>query len=240
MAVITGASRGLGRALCEALAAEGYLVVGAARAGTGPAGCALYATLDVADETSVEGFSERVLHTFGRIDVWVNNAAIADIFLVRDGTSARWQRSLETNVLGAVHGSRVFARHVAGRPGTGVLMNITAGAARQARAGWACYAATKAAVERLTEALVREEAGSDLRAFCLSPGPMDTTMQQSVRNLPPEAFPKVQEFCQQHPAGGPVAPAAVAAAVVSLLEEQLRPEAPLAPAVVVVPRPLPA
>ncbi|GHF35991.1 hypothetical protein GCM10018790_12480 [Kitasatospora xanthocidica] len=117
-----------------------------------------------------------------------------EVFRVADGDAERWNRILGTNLLGVVNGSAVFAEHVRGRPGAGVLINLTAGSARAARPGWAAYSASKAAVERLTEAVAAEERDAGLRAFCVSPGAMDTAMQRSLWELPESEFPEAREL----------------------------------------------
>lgn len=237
--VITGIGRGLGRALCDAFAQSGFLVAGMARKAQETHSCDTFDVVDVTDDDAVDRFTARVAGEHGRIDAWLNNAAVADVFPVRDGSAARWARTLGVNVLGVAAGTRAFARHVADRPGPGVLVNLTAGSAAAARAGWGCYAASKAAVERLTEAVAAEEAAAGLRAFCVSPGPMDTDMNRAVRELPLEVFPGVEEFARALP-GVLADPAGVARHVAALVTEQLRPGAEPPPRVAVVPRPLPA
>jgi benzil reductase ((S)-benzoin forming) len=98
--------------------------------------------------------------------------------------------------MGVLHGSAVFAEHVRVRPGHGVLVNISSGAATKPYQGWATYGATKAAVDQLTRVLALEEARHGLLAYALAPGLVDTDMQAAVRAVDQESFPEVDRFRQ--------------------------------------------
>ncbi|WP_333767620.1 SDR family oxidoreductase [Streptomyces sp. IBSBF 2435] len=224
VAVVTGASRGLGNSLGHAFRERGFTAVGAARSKSPCAGSALehYSSLDVGDEQAVQSFADQVVDRFGRIDVWVNNAAVVDIFGVADGSSERWSQLISVNVLGVVHGCQAFARHVRSRPGPGVLVNLTAGSAKGARRGWGGYAATKAAVERITEAVAAEEQPAGLTAFSFSPGAMDTDMQRSLCDLPSDVFPDVHLFRERAGRGEIPSPGSVAGKLVEQATEKLR------------------
>lgn len=199
VAVITGASRGLGAGLAESFAQQG-LALGLCSRGAPalPDGEAVLGTrLDVSDGPAVEAFAQAVVARFGRIDLWINNAGILDpIAPLRDISSEQFARQLHVNVLGVVHGTQSFARHVRGRPGGGVLVNISSGAARSAYAGWSAYCATKAAVDRLTECVAIEEEDAGLRAHAVAPGVIDTDMQAAIRATSEEAFPLRDKFVQ--------------------------------------------
>ena len=199
VAVITGASRGLGAGMAEHFAAEG-LRLGLCSRGA-PAlpdsDRVLGVPLDVSDGPAVEAFAQAVVAKFGRIDLWINNAGILDpIAPLRDITSAEFSRQLQVNVLGVVHGTQSFARHVRGREGGGVLVNISSGAARKGYSGWSAYCATKAAVDRLTECVAIEERDAGLRAHAVAPGVIDTDMQKAIRATPEERFPLKEKFVQ--------------------------------------------
>lgn len=182
--------------------------------------------MNVQDEQRVREFAQSVVDRHGRIDVWVNNAAVMEVFRVADGDLARWNRILGTNLLGVINGSSVFAGHVRSRPGAGVLINLTAGSARSARPGWAAYSASKAAVERLTEAVAAEERAAGLRAFCVSPGAMDTAMQRSLWELPESEFPEAREMRERARQGRIGDCRDIARRIAEQAEGQLRPGAP--------------
>ncbi len=160
------------------------------------------ASIDVADAEALDRFALDVVERFGRIDLWVNNAGVLEpIGPLADADPGAARRHLDINVLGVVHGSASFARHVRSRPGDGVLVNISSGAATTPYEGWAPYCASKAAVEMLTEVLTREERGHGLRAYALAPGVVDTPMQALVRSTPIEDFPAGDRFRRLHRQG---------------------------------------
>ena len=122
VAVITGASRGLGAGLAETFARDGMLLGLCAR--TRPAShdgqTALTASVDVTDADAVDAFARAVVEHFGRVDLWVNNAGVlAPIGPLADADPVALRRHLDVNVLGVVHGTAAFVRHLRGRPGGG-------------------------------------------------------------------------------------------------------------------------
>ena len=118
-----------------------------------------------------------MVEPFGRIDLWVNNAGVlGPIGPLADLPAADVAAVVDINVTGVVHGSAVFARHVRTRPGPGVLVNVSTGAA-PSRTRAAAYCASKAAVDQLTCVVALEEAPHDLRAYALAPEVLDTDMQ---------------------------------------------------------------
>ena len=200
VAVVTGASRGIGAGLAAGFAAEGLALglcarsVPAVPAGV-PADRVLAAAVDVTDAAAVDGFAAAVVARFGRIDLWVNNAGVLDpVGPLRDADPALLDAHVRTNVLGVLLGSRAMARHVRSRPGGGVLVNVSSGAARSVYAGWAAYCGAKAAVDQLTRVVAAEEADAGLRAYAVAPGVVDTDMQATIRATPAEAFPQVDRF----------------------------------------------
>jgi benzil reductase ((S)-benzoin forming) len=123
---------------------------------------------------------------------------------------------ISVNVTGVANGSRAFARHVRRRPGGGVLVNITSGAATTVYEGWAAYCASKAAVDQLTRVVAEEEREQGLRAYAVAPGMVDTDMQARVRASAPAAFPAVERFLEAKRTGTFNSPAWVADAVLEL------------------------
>ncbi|HLM63904.1 MAG TPA: SDR family NAD(P)-dependent oxidoreductase, partial [Acidimicrobiales bacterium] len=197
VAVVTGASRGLGAGLAARFAARGLrLGLCARHEPPVPLGAeAVTAALDVADAAAVEAFCAAVADRFGPIDLWVNNAGVLPpIGPLRDAAPAEVEAHVRTNLVGVLAGSRAYARHVRSRPGGGALVNVSSGAARSVYAGWAVYCASKAAVDQATRVIAVEEADAGLRALAVAPGVVDTDMQAAIRATPAAEFPAVDRF----------------------------------------------
>jgi benzil reductase ((S)-benzoin forming) len=221
VAVITGASRGLGAGLATRLAAAGLRLGLCARTQPPvPAGTeAVSRAVDVTDAGQVDRFAAEVVERFGCIDLWINNAGVLDpIGPLADADPQALVHHMAVNVNGVLFGTRAFARHVRQRPGNGVLVNVSSGAGRSPREGWAAYCASKAAVDMLTEVVALEGRPDGLRAYALSPGLVDTDMQALIRSTPIEAFPSVERFQRAHQQGSFNSPAWVAEYVFALLD----------------------
>ena len=212
VAVVTGASRGLGAGLALHFASAGLHLALCARhkptlaARTRPtahdghvvsAETPILAAVDVTDRDALERFADGVVAHYGRIDLWVNNAGLlGDVRSVAEADPVASARTIEVNVTGTLHGSAVFAAHVRRRSGPGVLVNISSGAATKPYEGWGAYCASKAAVDQLTRVLALEEGRHGLRAYALSPGLVDTDMQVAIRASEDSDFPEVERFRQ--------------------------------------------
>lgn len=197
VAVVTGASRGIGATLAGTFAAQGMKLGVCSRSAPAlEASESVVATrLDVCDEDAIEKFANEVIGRFGRIDLWVNNAGVLDpIAPLRNVSAADFRDHIDINLTGVFLGTRAFVRHVREREGEGVLINVSSGAAWKAYAGWTAYCAGKAAVERLTEVVQLEEADAGLRAYSVAPGVVDTEMQELIRRSSEADFPEVERF----------------------------------------------
>ncbi len=193
--VITGASRGVGLGAAQRWATQGHQVAACARSDIDLAGDnVLTLRGDVTDERDVDALLAETEVRFGRIDLWVNNAGILDpIRFAHDMSADEFRRMMDINVTGVFLGTRAYSRH-ARRHGGGVLINVSSGAAGRAYAGWSAYCASKAAVERFTEAVQVEEAEHGLRAYSVAPGVIDTGMQALIRGTDEADFPMVPRF----------------------------------------------
>lgn len=196
VAVVTGASRGLGAGLARRFVERGMKVglcarVEPARPAGGGSGSAVAKSVDVTDAGAVERFAGEVARRLGPIDLWVNNAGVLEpVGPVRELDPEEVRRHLDVNVLGVLHGTQAFLRAPRGREP--VLVNISSGAAQRGRRGWAAYCAGKAAVDRITEVVAAEERG--IRALAVAPGVVNTEMQDQIRREDPDRFPDVDRF----------------------------------------------
>lgn len=203
VAVITGASRGLGAGLAARFVEHGMAVGLCARHAPAPPGgsTAFSAAVDVADAEAVEAFADAVTEQLGPIDLWVNNAGVLEpIGPQRDHDPDLVGRALAVNVGGVANGTRTFTRRARTWPsGRRVLVNISSGAARSIYEGWSIYGAAKAAVDHFTEIVAAEEPGVICHA--VSPGVVETGMQELIRAQDEATFPAVERFRQLHSDG---------------------------------------
>ncbi len=184
VAVITGASSGIGEATARALAAEGHRVALLARRadrigdladelGDG----ALAIAADVTDRDSIVAAAGRVQEELGRAEILVNNAGVMLLGPFSAGQRDDYGRMIETNLLGAITTTEVFLDQL--RDGGGDLVNISSVAGRTARAGNAVYAATKWGIGGWSEGL-RLELQPDIRVIVVEPGAVATELPDHI------------------------------------------------------------
>jgi benzil reductase ((S)-benzoin forming) len=200
-ALITGASGGIGAGMAERFAAHGVRLALCARrrpdlpAAAGADVDGTTASVDVTDAAAVAAFVEQAAADLGPIDLCVANAGIlGPLGPLRDDDPDAVAATFRANVEGVAHTAAAYARHVRGRSGRGALLAISSGAGRNPTAGWAPYAASKAAVDALCTSLAQEEADAGLRVLAVAPGVVDTGMQEAIRASTPEAFPRHEQF----------------------------------------------
>ena len=181
--VITGASVGLGAAMARWFANEGAAVaVCARRLPPDPGGTSLSRSVDVTDSEAVNEFARQVSESLGPADLWVNNAAVLDpIIPQRELEWADLADHLEVNVGGVLNGTNAFLAELARTGHSGGLVNISSGLAQKGRAGLTAYSVAKAGVERMTEIAIAENPDSLRLALAVSPGVIETQMQQTLR-----------------------------------------------------------
>jgi NADP-dependent 3-hydroxy acid dehydrogenase YdfG len=184
VAVITGASSGIGEATARALAAAGYRVALLARradrlqALAGQLGdTALAIAADVTDRDSLVAAARRVEDELGGADVLVNNAGVMLLGPFTSAQRAEQRQMVEVNLLGAMTATEVFLDQL--RDGGGDLVNLSSVAGRTARPGNAAYAATKWGLNGWSEAL-RQELAPDVRVIVVEPGAVATELTDHI------------------------------------------------------------
>ncbi|SDT10813.1 SDR family NAD(P)-dependent oxidoreductase [Bradyrhizobium canariense] len=191
VACVTGAAQGLGASFALALASRGArvavgdiastdVVYKAAVAGGGEA---LGGYLDVTDPRSVSGFFDQVIERFGKIDILVNNAALAGALkpkLIGQIESQEWDRVLAVNTRGVFECTK-YVISAMKRNGYGKIINIASGTAIKGAPGMLHYVASKGAVISMTRAMARELGDDGIRVNCIAPG---LTMSDSMRDNP--------------------------------------------------------
>jgi 3-oxoacyl-[acyl-carrier protein] reductase len=184
VALVTGASGGIGRAVAERLAADGHAVVllysgGRERADeavagiTASGGRAVAVRADVADEAEMAAAFDRAEQEFGGVDVVVNTAGIMLLAPVAELDLADLDRMHRVNIRGTFVVSQLAARRL--RAG-GALINFSTSVTRLQQPGYAAYAASKGAVEAMTLILARELRGRDVTVNAVAPGPTATPL----------------------------------------------------------------
>ena len=196
VAVVTGASRGIGRAVALELAATGARVLAGARDQhadvvaaeiTAGGGTAHAVSVDVMDAASVRHMIGTALDRFGRVDILVNNAGIArDQLLVRMKRD-EWDAVLATNLTAAFTCAQAALRPML-KQRFGRIINISSVVGQMGNAGQANYAASKAGVIGMTKSLAREVASRGITVNVVAPGMIDTGMTRAVMQASREAW----------------------------------------------------
>ena len=196
VAVVTGASRGIGRAVARELATTGVRVLAGAREQhadavaaeiTAGGGTAHAVSVDVMDSASVRRMIGTALDRFGRVDILVNNAGIArDQLLVRMKRD-EWDAVLATNLTAAFTCAQAALRPML-KQRFGRIINISSVAGQMGNAGQANYAASKAGLIGMTKSLAREVASRGITVNVVAPGMIDTEMTRAVMQASREAW----------------------------------------------------
>ncbi|WP_433734669.1 SDR family NAD(P)-dependent oxidoreductase [Nocardia sp. CA-129566] len=211
VAIVTGASRGLGRAMALALAESGVQTVLAARSADELRSLteeisalgvkSLACVTDISDESSVDRLFATCLNELGRLDILINNAGVALQRNLVDLTDADWQRIFDINVRGMFHCSRAAARHFAS-VGSGRAVNVASVFGLVGRPGYTSYCASKGAVINFTRAAAAEWARFGAQINAVAPGYIATDINAELRGNA-EAMKKVLRRIPAHRMGEP-------------------------------------
>jgi 3-oxoacyl-[acyl-carrier protein] reductase len=195
VALVTGASRGLGAAIAVQLARAGATVIGTATSEAGAQGITEQlvefggqgAVLDVTDLLAADALVDQITKQHGKLSVLVNNAGIT-----RDGLAMRmklddWQAVIDTNLSAAFNLSKAVMRAMM-KARHGRIINVSSVVASMGNAGQANYAAAKAGLEGLTRALAKELGGRNITVNSIAPGFIDTDMTRALTPAQSEAM----------------------------------------------------
>ena len=190
VALVTGGSRGLGRAIAIRLATQGADVAISYRGNEAAAAAttaavealgrrALAVQADVRDQEAAEALVKRVLGAFGRLDILVNNAGITRDDLIMRMSADAWRDVLETNLFGAFYATKAVTRPMLKARG-GRIVNITSVSGQAGQIGQANYSSAKAGLIGLTKATARELASRGITANAVAPGFVVTELTENL------------------------------------------------------------
>jgi len=218
-ALVTGASRGIGKAIALALGASGATVVGTATTAAGAQSITDYlrgagtqgggVLLDVKNDANVESVVAEFEKTYGPISILVNNAGITQDNLAMRMKEAEWDSVIDTNLTSVFRLSKAVLRGMM-KARSGRIINITSVVGSSGNAGQVNYAAAKAGISGMTRSLAREIGSRGVTVNCVAPGFIDTDMTKALSEEQRTAL------LQQIPLGKLGSPEDVAAAVAFL------------------------
>lgn len=195
--LLTGASRGIGRAILDQLASLGATVIGTATTADGAqaitqrlqekGGSGRGAQLDVTDAAACDALVDEIVKAHGKLSVLVNNAGITRDTLAMRMKDEDWAAVIDTNLSAVFRLSRAVLRSMM-RAKHGRIINITSVVGSSGNAGQANYAAAKAGVAGMTRALAREVGSRGITVNCIAPGFIDTDMTRALTEQQTQAL----------------------------------------------------
>ena len=199
VAIVTGASRGIGAAIVKRLAADGALVVAVARSIETCEGAAMCMKVDVSDTAQVDACVKATIEKFGRVDILVNNAGITKDGLLMRMSDDDWDKVLGINLKGTFLFTRAVSRPMMknkgadGSPSGGAIVNIASVVGLTGNAGQANYTASKGGVIALTKTVAKELGSRNIRCNAVAPGfivsDMTDKLPEDVRARYAETIP---------------------------------------------------
>ena len=225
--VVTGASKGLGRSICEILATNGFTVVGIARNSIELSSLENYlkkinpksATFacDLSSENQITTTAAKITHDFPVIHGLIHNAGIigpvGSMFNVETNL---WNETIQVNLLAVQQLTKLLYTSMVKAQRCRVT-TISSGAAVNSLESWSAYCTSKAGLEMWTRSLADEGSSHGISAVSIAPGIVDTDMQVTIRSVSVDDFPMVERFIGFHKNGDLVAPDAVAESLYELI-----------------------
>lgn len=197
VALVTGASRGIGRAILVHLVRAGASVVGTATSQTGAdaittriaelGGRGRGALLNVRDAARIDPLVEDIVQSYGKLSILVNNAGVTQDMLAMRMRDEHWDEVVDTNLTGAFRLSRSVIRGMM-KAKHGRIINISSVVGSSGNAGQANYAAAKAGLEGMTRALARELGSRGITVNCVAPGFIETDMTRALTSAQSQAM----------------------------------------------------
>jgi len=189
VALVTGASRGIGKAIAQELAAQGAIVIGTATTEAGAQAISAYLqeqnaqgvgmALDVTQADSIDGFLAQISAQFGAPVILVNNAGITRDGLLLRMKDSDWDAIINTNLTAIFRLSKACLKGMS-KARWGRIINISSVVGQMGNAGQCNYAAAKAGLEGFSRALAKEMGGRGLTVNCIAPGFIDTDMTHAL------------------------------------------------------------
>ncbi len=227
--VVTGASKGLGRSICQLLALKGFTVIGIARKSNELSSLEHYLksininsvifACDLSSEKQIASTAAKITHDFPVIHGLIHNAGIigpvGSMFNV--GTNL-WNETIQVNLLAVQQLTKLLYPSMVKAQRCRVT-TISSGAAVSSLESWSAYCASKAGLEMWTRCLADEGSSHGISAVSVAPGIVDTDMQATIRSVPADDFPMVEKFIDFHNDGDLVAPDVVAEYLFELMTD---------------------
>lgn len=233
VAIITGASSGIGKAFAKSYVKSGGKVALLARRKekldelanelNNSNDIALSLQTDVSSAKQVEIAFKKTIAKWGRVDVVLNNAALINpIGKLENLNDDELLKLLNVNIFGAMIVAKYAINQFKKQQTTDCLINISSGAAHKPKVGWSAYCSSKAAMDMLTKVIGKENNSKNFCAFSIAPGVVDSEMQAEIRNTSNENFPDRQRFVDLHTNNQLAKPSEVADVLLHLSKSNLK------------------
>ena len=209
--LVTGASKGLGRAISVEVAKSGYSVIAIARESKELTDIenelksysegSIALPCDLGNQSEIKSTTDKILSRFDHISGIVHNAGIiSPIEGMFDVDRNKWERAIQVNLIGVQDLTNSLKPILGGDKHTRII-TISSGAAKRSLHGWSSYCVSKAGLDMWTKCVAEEGALHNISAIAIAPGIVDTAMQEEIRNADEFNFPMLSNFIDYHKNG---------------------------------------